>query len=1099
MIERIVRFSIQQPALVLGLTLLFAIFGLRALMHLPIDAVPDITNNQVQINAIAEGIGAEGVEKQVTFPIENALSGIPGLSETRSLSRYGFSQVTAIFDDDVPLYFARQQINERLSAAASELPSGVEVTMGPISTGLSEVYMWTIEYAPFTPSQGALKKVGWQPDGSYRTFHGERLDSAIALAGYLRTVQDAIVAPQLKGIPGLAGVDAIGGHVKQYQVEVDAKKLQALQLTLKDIQHALEENNLALGAGYLVQNGEAYLVQGNAKIQTIEQIEQVIVAHRGATAVPLKEVADVRVGAPMRFGAGTENGKEVVIGTAMMLIGANSRDVAQSVHERLEVIQKSLPPDVILKPVLNRMKLIDATIQTVLQNLVEGALLVMVVLFAFLGHMRAALITAAVIPLSMLLTAMGMVQLKMSGNLMSLGALDFGLIVDGAVIITENALRHFAEKQKQFGRKLTREERLEELTHSACEMLRPSLFGQAIIMMVYLPLLTLSGIEGKMFTPMALTVLFALGSALLLSLTMVPAALALALSGPIAEKENRCVLFIKQLYTPILKKAMQFPFRTLSGSIVALLVAGLLFMRLGSEFIPELDELDLAIQAKRIPGTSLEQSVAMQQEVEKRIASFPEVQHVYSKTGTAEMASDPMPPEDSDTFVILRPKEQWPAPSESKSSLVERIMANLSELPGNAYECSQPIQMRCNELIAGVKSDVAVKLYGEDFPTMERVAHEIAKALRQVKGAAEVMVDPVEGLPLIDIQLKRPIMQRLGLTASDVLQHVHAALVGIKAGVLQEGDRHYDIVVRLPETARNDLETLSQLNIPLPGPSAEGKVVPLHQVAAIELKEGLYEISRENGKRMLAVSSNVRGNDLGHFIESAKKQIQQHVQLPPGYWIEWGGQYENLLSAKERLMWVVPVCFAMILLLLCTALSSFALALIVFTGIPFALTGGIFALWVRDMPFSISSAVGCIALSGIAVLNGLVLISAMQQERLKGKDVDAAIYDGALARVRPVFMTALVASLGFLPMALATGAGAEVQKPIATVVIGGLISSTLLTLVVLPVLYRFTQGQGEGAFSLGMLRRMRRRLRFNAEPQSRRAAEEDKERKSQTI
>lgn len=1062
MIEKIVRFSIQQRYFVLAMTLLMAFFGMRAVMHVPIDAVPDITNNQVQINAVAEGIGAEEVEKQVTFPIENALAGIPGLHETRSLSRYGFSQVTAIFHDDVPIYFARQQINERLQAVSRELPKDVDVTMGPISTGLSEVYMWTIEYAPFTPKEAvkasskefvASKKVGWQSDGSYRTVHGELLDNEIALAGYLRTVQDAIVAPQLKGIPGLAGVDAIGGHVKQYEVEIDAKKLQALNLTFKDVQNALEANNLALGAGYLVQNGEAYLVQGSAKIRSMEQIEQVVVTQRKSTPIILKEIAKVQVGAPMRFGAATENGKEVVIGTAMMLIGANSRDVAKGVHDRLEMIKTSLPPDVVLKPVLNRMKLIDATIHTVLQNLVEGALLVIVVLFVFLGHFRAALITAAVIPLSMLLTAMGMVQSKMSGNLMSLGALDFGLIVDGAVIITENALRHFSEKQRDLGRALTREERLDELTQSTSEMLRPSLFGQAIIMMVYLPLLTLSGIEGKMFTPMALTVLFALGAALILSLTAVPAALALALSGSVAEKENICVRVLKRIYQPFLNGALRFPLSTIGISIVALVSALMLFMGLGQEFIPELDELDLAIQAKRIPGTSLEQSVAMQKEVEKRIASFQEVESVYSKTGTAEMASDPMPPEDSDTFVILRPKADWADPQETKAQLVERIMAKLAGLPGNIYECSQPIQMRCNELIAGVKSDVAVKLYGEDFSTMESVAQEIAKSLRKVHGAVEIAVDPVEGLPLVDVQLRRAIMQPLGLSAADVLQTVHAALVGVKAGVLQEGDRHYDIVVKLPEGVKRDIETLSLLPIAL----ANGTVVPLSQVASLELKEGLYEISRENGKRMLAVSSNVRGNDLGHFIESAKVQLQKDVQLPPGYWIEWGGQYENLLSAKERLMWVVPVCFAMILLLLCTALRSLALALIVFTGIPFALTGGIFALWLRDMPFSISSAVGCIALSGIAVLNGLVLISAMQHEWERGASLDTAVQIGTLSRVRPVCMTALVASLGFLPMALATGAGAEVQKPIATVVIGGLISSTLLTLVVLPVLYKFTK------------------------------------------
>lgn len=1062
MIEKIVRFSIQQRYFVLAITLLMAFFGMRAVMHVPIDAVPDITNNQVQINAVAEGIGAEEVEKQVTFPIENALAGIPGLHETRSLSRYGFSQVTAIFHDDIPIYFARQQISERLQAIGRDLPKDVDVTMGPISTGLSEVYMWTIEYAPFIHKEAASasskefvasKKVGWQLDGSYRTIHGEILDNEIALAGYLRTVQDAIVAPQLKGIPGLAGVDAIGGHIKQYEVEIDAKKLQALQLTFKDVQNALEANNLALGAGYLVQNGEAYLVQGSAKIRSMEQIEQVVVAQRKSTPILLKEIANVQVGAPMRFGAATENGNEVVIGTAMMLIGANSRDVAKGVHDRLEMIQASLPPDVVLKPVLNRMKLIDATIHTVLNNLVEGALLVIAVLFVFLGHFRAALITAAVIPLSMLLTAMGMLQSKISGNLMSLGALDFGLIVDGAVIITENALRHFSEKQKELGRKLTQEERLDELTKASSEMLRPSLFGQAIIMMVYLPLLTLSGIEGKMFTPMALTVLFALGAALILSLTAVPAALALALSGSVAEKENICVRVLKAIYKPFLNGALRFPLSTIGISLAALASALVLFMGLGQEFIPELDELDLAIQAKRIPGTSLEQSVAMQKQVEKRIVSFQEVEAVYSKTGTAEMASDPMPPEDSDTFVILRPKSQWENPHETKAELVERIMAKLAGLPGNLYECSQPIQMRCNELIAGVKSDVAVKLYGEDFSTMESVAQEIAKSLRKVPGAVEIAVDPVEGLPLINVELRRALMQPLGLSAADVLQTVHAALVGVKAGVLQEGDRHYDIVVKLPEGAKKDIETLAQLPVPL----ANGTVVPLNQVASLDLKEGLYEISRENGKRMLAVSSNVRGNDLGHFIESAKAQLHKDVQLPPGYWIEWGGQYENLLSAKERLVWVVPICFAMILLLLCTALRSLSLALIVFTGIPFALTGGIFALWLRDMPFSISSAVGCIALSGIAVLNGLVLISAMQQEWERGVDVDVAVKTAALSRVRPVCMTALVASLGFLPMALATGAGAEVQKPIATVVIGGLISSTLLTLVVLPVLYRFTK------------------------------------------
>lgn len=1066
MIERIVQFSIAQRYLVLTIAVLLGMYGFYSLTHLPIDAVPDVTNNQIQINTVVEGLGPVEMEKQVTFPVENALAGIPGLKETRSLSRYGFSQVTAVFHDHVNVYFARQQINERLNEVRDDLPKGAEPRMGPISTGLSEVYMWTVEFAhpAGVDATQVAGKPGWQPDGSYLTPERERLRDEGERAAYLRTVQDWIIAPQLKSVPGLAGVDAIGGYVKQYQVEPDPSKLIALGISFGELREAIEDNNISLGAGYIEQNGEAFLVKADARIASPKEIEDIVITTRDSLPIHVRDVAEVVIGREPRSGAGTENGREVVIGTAMMLIGANSRTVANTVAERLQEVNTTLPPDVQAKPVLTRTKLINATVHTVVSNLAEGAILVIAVLFAFLGNVRAALLTAAIIPLSMLMTAIGMVQSQISGNLMSLGAIDFGLIVDGGVIIAENCLRHLSEKQHEKGATLSLSERLTVVAAATKEMIAPTVFGQAIIITVYLPLLTLSGVEGKMFEPMALTVMFALVSAFLLSVTFTPAMIALFVTGKVQERENTLIAKAKTGYVPVLKAVLRNPWTTITASLILVTGSFVLYTQLGQEFVPQLDELDIAVQAKRIPGTSLDQSVRMQFEVEKTIKKFPEVAFVYSKTGTAQMASDPMAPEDSDTFVILKPRSEWPDPALLKEELIGRFEEALQQLPGNSYEFTQPIQMRFNELIAGVKSDVAVKVRGDDFTTLQKVSDDIAKVLRKVPGAADVQVEQTDGLPVLDIQLDRDALSRHGLNTSDVLNVVSIAIGGEKAGVLREGDRHYNIVVRLPDSVRNDMTALANLPVAMSewskAPAANRHTdtglrpyLPLKEVADLQESEGLYAISRENGKRQMVVGASVRGNDLGTFVTKAKKEIASKVKIPPGYWLDWGGQYENLISAKERLVIVVPVCFALILLLLFTAFDSLKQALLVFTGVPLALTGGIVALWLRDMPFSISAAVGFIALSGIAVLNGLVLVTSINQLAQRGLDLAEAITKGALNRVRPVLITALVASLGFLPMALATGAGAEVQKPIATVVIGGLISSTLLTLVVLPSLY----------------------------------------------
>lgn len=1072
MLEHILRFSIDHRRLIILLTLIAAVGGAFALTSLPIDAVPDITNNQVQINTLAPALSPAEVEKQVTFPIETALAGTPGLQYSRSLSRNGFSQVTAVFEDSVDVYFARTQISERLQEIRETLPLGASPLMGPISTGLGEIVMWTVGYE-HPSGRGAPKRdgqTGWQSSGGYLTPEGDLLQSELEQLAYIRTVQDWIIRPQLRSVDGVAGVDAIGGFVKQFHVEPDPMQLVSYGLTFTDVIEALESNNVSTGAGYIEHKGESYLVRVAGRVETIDEIESIAVGSRGGIPIFLRDIAVVGIGRELRTGSASENGAEVVVGTALMRIGSNSRTVSSAVEKRLDEISGTLPADVHVQIVLNRTKLVRATIATVQKNLAEGAILVIVVLLILLGNIRAALICASAIPLSMLLTAIGMVETRISGNLMSLGAVDFGLIVDGAVIIVENCIRVLAERQHSLGRKLTLPERLEAVRYASQQVRQATAFGEAIIITVYLPVLALSGVEGKMYRPMALTVIFALAAAFVLSLTFIPAIVALVMGGRIREKESILIRLAKVIYEPVLNIALRFKAIVVIVAVVGLVASLFLASRLGEEFAPTLDEKDYALHAMRIPSTSLSQSTAMQLELERVVARFPEVAFVFSKTGTAELAADPMPPNVSDTFIILKPHEEWPNPTEPKESLRARLAEAVERLPGNNYEWTQPIQMRFNELLAGVRGDVAIKVFGENFVGMRRAAEAIANKIRRIRGAADVKVEQTEGLPVMSVRVDRLAIARYGISMRDVQEVVAAAIGGRESGKVFEGDRRFDLVVRLPEELRWRATTLENLPIPLPhGPagtheplrhaqvstddSAPGVAfIPLGSVAQIEVSEGPNQISRENGKRRVVVQANVRGRDLGSFVVEAQASVKE-VSLPSGSWLSWGGQFENLVAARKRLTLVVPVCFFLIFLMLFGTFGSVRYAMLVFTGVPLGLSGGILALWLRDMPLSISAGVGFIALSGVAVLNGLVLVTFINQLRDEGRSLLNGVREGALTRLRPVLMTALVASLGFVPMAISTGTGAEVQRPLATVVIGGLISSTLLTLVVLPALY----------------------------------------------
>lgn len=1028
MIESMLRLAIARRYLFLTLTLLIIAIGSWSYQQLPIDAVPDITNVQVQINTAAPGYSPLEAEQRITYPVETALYGLPNLSYTRSLSRYGLSQVTVVFEEGTDIYFARNLINTRLGAIKDMLPEGIEPEMGPISTGLGEIFMYTVQAKP-----GALQQNGSPYD---------------AMA--LREIQDWIIKPQLAQVKGVVEVNSIGGYNKQYHVLPDPLKLLNYGLSIKDIELALQANNDNRGAGYIEREGMQLLVRSPGQLTSLDDIANVIITQYDAIPVKLSDVADVAIGKELRTGAATQDGKEAVLGTAMMLIGENSRTVARDVAQKLEQIKSSLPEGVIAEAVYDRTTLVDKAIATVSKNLLEGALLVIVVLFILLGNLRAALITAAVIPLSMLMTITGMVQAGVSANLMSLGALDFGLIVDGTVIIVENAVRRLAQAQHN-GSIQPLKERLNTVYLATAEVIRPSLFGVAIITIVYIPIFSLTGVEGKMFHPMAATVVIALLSAMVLSLTIVPAAVAVFLNGKISEKESAVIRSTKTLYAPLLALALKW--RALVIGLASALVGVCLWLAttLGSEFVPQLDEGDIALHAMRIPGTGLEQAVAMQEILEQKIKTFAEVDKVFARIGTAEVATDPMPPNVADNFVILKPRSEWPNPDKTKAQLVTEMEAALATLPGNNYEFTQPIQMRFNELISGVRADLGIKVFGDDLDQLVTSANQILQAVNKVQGAADTKVEQVTGLPTLSVIPNRTALARYGLNVVELQDWVSAAIGGTSAGILYEGDRRFELIVRLPETLRRDLDKLAVLPVPLPN----GDFVPLQEVATLDLSPAPAQISRENGKRRVVVTANVRGRDLGSFVEEVKAQINRDVTLPAGYWLDYGGTFEQLESASQRLSIVVPVTLLLILGILVMAFASLKDALIIFSGVPLALTGGVLALYLRGMPLSISAGIGFIALSGVAVLNGLVMLSFIRDLWREKGDLLLAITEGALTRLRPVLMTALVASLGFVPMAINIGTGAEVQRPLATVVIGGIISSTLLTLLVLPVLYHW--------------------------------------------
>ncbi|WDE01592.1 efflux RND transporter permease subunit [Thalassomonas actiniarum] len=1035
MIESLLRLSIARRWLMISLALMLTALGYWSYQKLPIDAVPDVTNVQVQINTRAPGYSPLETEQRITYPVETALTGIANLAYTRSLSRYGLSQVTVVFEEGTDLYFARSLINERLNAIKGKLPADLTPQMGPVSTGLGEIFMYTIE--------AGAEAV--QADG--------RPYDATAL----REIQDWIIKPQLALVPGVTEINTIGGFDKEYHITPSPRKMLAFGISFEDITKALKSNNSNRGAGYIEGNGQQLTVRSPGQLKTISDIEQVVVKNIRQVPVKISDVAEVAIGKALRTGAATRDGRETVLGSAMMLTGENSRAVSLAVAAKLEQVKASLPEGIKVQAVYDRTDLVDKAVYTVQKNLLEGALLVIAVLFLLLGNVRAALITAAVIPLAMLATITGMVRAGISANLMSLGALDFGLIVDGAVIIVENATRRLAQAQ-HMGGKLGRKERLHVVFSATNEVIRPSLFGVIIITLVYIPLFSLTGVEGKMFHPMAATVVMALLSALVLSLTLVPAAVALFMTGKISEKESRVIIAAKLLYQPLLMAAMKLRYLVLTAAVAFVAFSIYLATTLGSEFIPKLNEEDILLQAIRIPGTSLEQAVEMQKALEDGIKHFPQVKNVFSKIGTPQVANDPMPPNIADTFIMLKPRQMWPDPEMSYQALAAEIVEAVEGQPGNNFELTQPIEMRFNELISGVRADLGIKVIGDDLEQLLTSANAIREVIEKIDGASDIQVEQVTGLPMLSIVPKRQQLARYGLNVSRLQDLVATAIGGEGAGVIFEGDRRFKLVVRLPEALRRDVLRLKDLPVPLPGANplagSMAGYVPLSEVAEIEIAPAPNQISRENGKRRIVVTANVRGRDLGSFVAEAKSRIQQEVKIPAGYWLAYGGSFEQLQSASNRLSILVPLTLVLILGLLVMAFASIKDALIIFTGVPFALTGGVISLWLRDMPLSISAGVGFIALSGVAVLNGLVMLAFIRDLCKERSDLLSAIIDGAMIRLRPVLMTALVAGLGFVPMALNIGTGAEVQRPLATVVIGGIISSTLLTLLVLPVLYR---------------------------------------------
>ena len=1025
--ERIIQFSIQNAIWVLLFACTWIAVGIYSYQKLPIDAVPDITNTQVQINTQAKGFTALEVEQRITYPIENAMAGIPNLELTRSISRYGLSQVTIVFKDGTDIYWARQQINQRVQEAQSELPAQIAPTMSPVSTGLGEIYQWVLKADP------NAKK----PDGTAYT----PMD--------LREIQDWIVRPQLQRVKGVAEVNSIGGFEKTYVVSPDLNRMQQLNISLEQLQQALAQNNENRGAGYIEDNGQQLTVRVPGAFNGLSDIENTMLGSPNGSPIRVGDIAQVSIGHDLRTGGATYNGKETVLGVAMMAMGGNSRTVSKAVDAKLQDIQNSLPKGVVIETVYDRTTLVEKAIKTVQKNLVEGAILVIIILFLFLGNIRAALITACVIPLSMLFTLTGMAQKNISANLMSLGALDFGIIVDGAVVIVENCIRRLAHTQQLLKRPLTQSERFKEVFLAARQARRPLIFGQLIILVVYLPIFALSGVEAKMFHPMALAVVLALVAAIILSITFVPAAVALWVKGDIQEKESRWMLWLKAKYQQTLDISYQYKAVVLTFALCVLVITGFISTKLGSEFAPQLSEGDFAVQQLRSPSTGLEESLRIQKNTEKLLLkSFPEIKAVFARTGTAEVATDVMPPNISDGYIMLKPRSEWPNPKESLDELRGRMVTYLATIPGNNSEFSQPIELRFNELISGVRSDVGVKIFGDDMNVLNTEATKISKIIQQTSGSSAVKVEQTSGLPLLNVEVNKTLAAQYGLSVRSIQDLVATSIGGQSVGEILEGDRRFDFVIRLGEQDRS-VASVSQLPIQLPN----GGSILLSDVAQVSTIEGINQVSRENGKRRVVVTTNVEGRDLGSFVSDVQTQLKAYT-LPSGYWIEYGGQFENLASAKARMQIVIPLALITIFILLMAVFHNVKESLLVFTGVPFALTGGVLFLWLRDIPLSMSAGIGFIALSGVAVLNGLVMLTFIKELRDK-YPVHKAVWQGAILRLRPVLMTACVASLGFVPMALATGTGAEVQRPLATVVIGGIISSTLLTLVLLPVLYRW--------------------------------------------
>lgn len=1042
MIDNILAFAIRQRVFVILATLALLGAGLWATSRLPIDAVPDITNVQVQINTEVKGLAPEEVEKLVTFPLEMEMSGVPGMEQMRSISKFGLSQVTLVFSDGTDIYRARQLISERLVNAIENLPPGISPKLAPISTGLGEIFYYVVDYKP-----------------DFKDKPADRRDQLMQL----KLIHDYIIKPKLRTVPGIAEVNSQGGYEKQFVVIARPEKLIGSGITFKDLADTIKENVENAGGGVVQIGGEQIAIRADGRVKTTDEIANLPVKFRAGTSpLRIKDLADVGIGSGVRTGAATYNGNEAVLGATLMLTGENSRIVAKRVAAKLKEIQDKLPEGVEITTVYDRTELVDKTIATVQRNLFEGAILVVAGLLLLLGNWRAALIVSVAIPLSFLFAILGMVATGLSGNLMSLGAIDFGLIIDGGVVIVENIVRRLGLRQHEVGRKLNSEELSHTVLEAAKEVGKPTFFGVLIITIVYIPILSLTGVEGKMFKPMALTVIYALVGGLLLALTLMPVLCSLILKGRIDEGDNRVISWLKRIYIPLLDFALNWRWTTIGIAVAFFAMSIWLFTSLGAVFIPKLDEGSATANAIRTTSIGLDAAIAMQEKTERILKEkFPEVTRTFSRIGTAEVATDPMGVNIADTYIFYKPQSEWRkinGETPTKEELIHQMSEELAaQLPGQTLLFSQPIEMRFNELLEGTRADIAVKVFGDDYDEIERLASQTKELLEKIPGAGEVEFDQMGRSPILEIKPNREAFGNFNVHADEINQAVDTALAGDEIGTVVDGNQRIPIVVRMPEDDRQNVDKIK--NLPLR--TSEGGYLTLGQIASVQVEDQVNTISREFGQRRAAIMVNLRGRDVESFVQEAQQKVREQIKTPPGYTIEFGGSFENLIKARARLAVIVPVALVVIFVLIFVAFGSLRQALLVYTGIPLAVTGGIFALWLRDMPFSISAGIGFIALSGVAVLNGVMMVSYFNQLREGGLTVREAVRQGSLTRLRSVVMTAVVPNLGFLPMALAHGSGAEVQRPLATVVIGGIVSATFLTLLLLPSLYAWIEGRTE--------------------------------------